>query len=85
MKELRRQPIKTQPCACVYCSDRTTASALLYLLLGVWLGPNKALHVALTITLVFAWFQVSRGIPLVGLALFGFFRGLLSRRRQRPH
>jgi hypothetical protein len=55
------------------------ASALLYLLLGIWLGPNKGLHVALLITLTFAWFQVSRGIPLVGLALFGFFRGLLSR------
>jgi hypothetical protein len=55
------------------------ASALLYLLLGLWLGPNKALHVALLLTLVFAWYQVSRGIPLVGLALFYFFRGLLIR------
>ena len=60
-------------------SDRTTASALLYLLLGVWLGPNGALHVFLLITLVLSWFRVSRGLPVVGLALFGFLRGRLGR------
>ena len=63
----------------IMSSDRTTASALLYLLLGVWLGPNKALHVFLLITLVLAWFQVSRGLAVVGLALFGFLRGRLAR------
>jgi hypothetical protein len=60
-------------------TDRTTASALLYLLLGIWLGPSKGLYAALDITLLFAWFQVSRSIPLVGLALFDFFRGVLRR------
>ena len=55
------------------------ASALLYLLLGLWLGPSKALHVVLVITLVFAWYQVSRGIPLVAIGLMGFFRGALGR------
>jgi hypothetical protein len=63
----------------IMSSDRIMASALLYLLLGVWLGPNGALHVFLLITLVLAWFQVSRGLPVVGLALFGFLRGRLGR------
>jgi hypothetical protein len=63
----------------IMSSDRIMASALLYLLLGVWLGPNGALHVFLLITLVLSWFRVSRGLPVVGLALFGFLRGRLGR------
>ncbi len=55
------------------------ASALLYLLLGLWLGPGRALHFVLIITLVFAWYQVSRGIPLVAIGLMGFVRGALGR------
>jgi hypothetical protein len=60
-------------------TDRTMASALLYLLLGLWLGPSRALHVVLVMTLVFAWYQVSRGIPIVAIGLMGFVRGALGR------
>jgi hypothetical protein len=55
------------------------ASAVLYLLLGLWLGPDKALHLALLIALVFAWYQVSRGIPLVAIGLMGYVRGAIGR------
>jgi hypothetical protein len=55
------------------------ASALLYLLLGLWLGPSRALHLVLVITLVLAWYQVSRAIPLVAIGFMGFVRGALGR------
>jgi hypothetical protein len=55
------------------------ASALLYLMLGLWLGPSRAMHVVLITTLIFAWYQVSRGVPLVAIGLMGFVRGALGR------
>lgn len=59
--------------------DRATASALLFLTLGIWLGPSRALFLVLIAVAIAGWFWLIRRHPLVGWAILGFLRGLGGR------
>ena len=56
-------------------------SATIYLLLGVWLGPNRALFVVLLAAIGFGWFRLCARYPKVAWITLSFVRGLAGRRR----
>jgi hypothetical protein len=54
-------------------------SATTFLLLGIWLGPDRAVFLIAVAAVVSGWFLACRRWPLVAIFTTGFIRGLLRR------
>jgi hypothetical protein len=59
--------------------DRIGLSATTFLLLGIWLGPDRACFLIAVAAILTVWFWACRRWPLVAVFTLGFFRGLLGR------
>jgi hypothetical protein len=58
---------------------RAGLSATTFLLLGVWLGPDRAVFLLTVIAILTLWFLACRRWPIVAIFTAGVVRGLLRR------
>ena len=63
-------------------ADRTGLSATTFLMLGIWLGPDRAVFLIVVAAIVALWVQVCRRFPVVARLTYVFFNsfvlGLIS-------
>jgi hypothetical protein len=70
---------KVKSSAATKRADPFVASALLFLTLGLWLGPSRALFLILVVAALAGWFWLCQRYPITACATLGFLRGLLGR------
>lgn len=60
-------------------ADRAGLSAVTFLVLCIWLGPDRACFLLTVVAIVAGWFWACRRWPIVAYITWGFIRGLCGR------
>jgi hypothetical protein len=58
---------------------RAGLSAVVFLMLCLWMGPRLACSLLFVVAIVTVWWLACRRWPLVGVMTIGFLRGLFGR------
>lgn len=59
-------------------SDRLGLSATTFLMLCMWLGPDRAVFLLTAVAIAAAWVALCKRFPTVGFLTGAFFNGLLG-------
>jgi hypothetical protein len=54
-------------------------SAVVFLMLGIWLGPRLAVSLLTVAAIIATWWAMCRRWPILGVMTLGFLRGLFGR------
>jgi hypothetical protein len=76
---MKRHPSPTVPKTLKPVGPLLNQSAVLFLILCIWAGPDRAVFLIALVALVVGWFAFCRRWPLVAWGVLGFIRGLAGR------
>ena len=65
-------------------SDRLGLSATTFLMLCMWLGPDRAVFLLTAVAIAAAWVALCKRFPTVGFLTGAFFNGLLGGLFRQP-